>query len=567
MRYLKRFDSIVTILWVSVSLFYLWRWEVFFNSDFAIVGLTALESLRSGAWFIFIPSTGYQGLLLCNTATALFYQLFGPAPWVLNLWPTLVFLALLPIFRYAVSLWHGARVASFSSLVLLLSPPLFHHLVLRSHPNLGEVLVLGCCLFVLLHRQSPVKLAWARCFCIGLTTGFGVYLAGQFLFFAAAAVLSVVSESARKKQTGFAIVSSLLSFLIFFCVLLWLLGWGLGPLRTDRLQATFTFVLLALLVRVAQQTFFQFPKHRFQNALALGLGAAVGYSPKLVYQWLGGTSMGRTQVGGRFADVVNRLEWFSQGWGQALFGIQPSGWLCGAIFLVLVLAIGLGIWTDRKARPLSPFLLLPVTNLAACLAGSAFVAPNCIWYFVPAFAGLAVVFTRLVAWVGQVARPLGAILAAAYLGHGAYLLSREVLSANPIADMAYELTYMHVSKASAARALAEAAEANGLVSGYADYDFAYAATLLTTERVNVAPLQSSFLPWIAEKARAEERFFTVTAALGQPFVEGQLLKAVRPLVNPEVLSSRQTAVLEKSDRLVLDGRAWDFLVWRLTSAP
>ncbi len=554
----KRLDRLVNVLWVGVALLYLWRWEVFFNSDFSIVGLTALETLRSGTWFIFIPGTGYQGLLLCSTATALFYKLFGPAPWVLNLWPTLVFIALLPAFRYSVTLWHGARAASLACLVLLFSPPLFHHLVLRSHPNLGEVILLGCWLFILLHRQSPLQSMRARCFCIGLITGLGVYLAGQFLFFVAAAALSIASDTPKARVSGRA--TKALYFLIAVCAVLWLLGWELGPLRTDRLQATFTFVALALLLRVVQQTVLNASPPRFSGSLTLALGALVGYSPKLLFQWFGGTSMGRTQISGRVADVVQRMDWFSQGWAQSLFGITEPPWAIAGILAVSVLLLALGVLIDWRKRPLSPFLLLPLANGAACLAGSAFVSPSCVWYFVPAFAGASIVISKLFTLAWGSARSLAAVIAMVYFGYGAYVIGSDLLAVGPSA--AHELTYMHVSKTSAARTLVQLAEANGFSSGYADYDFAYATTLLSNERVTVAPLQSSFLPWIATRAAAAKRFFTVTPASSQTYAAGQRLVTVSPLRDNPLLSRKRSALLTRPQKVVLDGREWDFLEWQ-----
>jgi hypothetical protein len=564
----KTTDRFLCAAWLLLSALYLWRWDIFFNSDFSIVGLTARQTLKTGELFIFIPGTGYQGLLLCSTATALFYSILGFAPWVLNLWPTVVFLALLPAFQHAVGLWHGQAVARLAAFCLLFSPPLFHHLVLRSHPNLGEVILLGCLLFSLLHPRSRLKNARFRFLFAGLISGFGTYLAGQFLFFIAALLVWLASRRPLGRPSRKNPLASVIYLLLIVAIsgsILWLFGIRMGPLRTDQLELFVQVGLLALglqLVRVAREEGEGGAAARaigLRSGMAFAFGCVAGYSPKLFFNWiLHGASIGRTRISGSAAEVLQRLDWLLEGWRQSFWGElrwEPVALMAAGLYGCLLV---LGAVSERRRRPFSPFMLLPAANAIACLFGSAFVSASCFWYFVPAFAGLAVLNGKALLLLWQRSRWTAVAAGLIYFGYFGSLIITDFTRPT----LAYELTSMHTSKAQPARALIEAARSRELAYGYANYDFAYATTLLSEEKVTIAPLQAAFLPWIGDRVAASDQFFILTTPEeSQDFTRSGL----NPHHNHGIAARHRSAVQTHSETVDLDGQAWVLTQWKVVA--
>jgi hypothetical protein len=109
---------------LGISAWYLYHWQVFFNSDFAMIGLIAERILKTGETYLYVPTVGYQGLLIEAYLSALLFKYFGMTPRVLHFTAVLNFLVFVFWFYQAARVWFGKKEAQLSVLFLCVSSPL-----------------------------------------------------------------------------------------------------------------------------------------------------------------------------------------------------------------------------------------------------------------------------------------------------------------------------------------------------------------------------------------------------------------------------------------------------------
>jgi hypothetical protein len=179
----------------AVSYFlYFWQWN--YSSDTALVGMVARRFLSHGELPIFVGGVGYQGLLLEVPMAAALFKVFGSSPRVLDLVPAFFYTLLLVALYRVVRLSFSQAVGWLSVLFLILSPPQWYGVVLRSIPNYPQTYLFGLVLF-LLYRAILLKiLSGSRAFvpeavAFGLLAGFSFYLYGQVIYFFFAIALHV----------------------------------------------------------------------------------------------------------------------------------------------------------------------------------------------------------------------------------------------------------------------------------------------------------------------------------------------------------------------------------------
>lgn len=56
--------SILALCAIMSCSWYVWNWDLAFNSDFAMIGLVGRHILQTGEQFIYVPKVNYQGLLI-----------------------------------------------------------------------------------------------------------------------------------------------------------------------------------------------------------------------------------------------------------------------------------------------------------------------------------------------------------------------------------------------------------------------------------------------------------------------------------------------------------------------
>lgn len=182
---LLRLFSVLSVLFISG--FYLVRWEAFFNSDFAMIGLIGKRILETGENYFYVPSVGYQGLLVEGYLSALLFRLFGTSPQVLHLTAAIIFLFFIFFYYLAVRNWFNETTSALAIIFLSFSSPFFFAHVLRTQPNYGETFAIGSVLFWLFGLWTKTKKTryfYLSCF----ASGFGFYLYGQVIYF----VLSIL---------------------------------------------------------------------------------------------------------------------------------------------------------------------------------------------------------------------------------------------------------------------------------------------------------------------------------------------------------------------------------------
>ena len=176
---------VVSIFPLLLGGLYTYYSDIFYNSDYALIGLLAKRIAETGQQFIFVPKAGYQGLLLEGNAVALCFKIFGISLTTLNFAPLFFYFTFFIAFYHTTKLWHGKIIAVLSTLFMALSTPCFYSQVVRTQPNYGETYTMGMLLFYLYGKiiKNPNQSHKLRMLIGGLIGGFGYYTYGQIVFF------------------------------------------------------------------------------------------------------------------------------------------------------------------------------------------------------------------------------------------------------------------------------------------------------------------------------------------------------------------------------------------------
>lgn len=193
---------------------FVWKWDVGFSSDQALIGLMGLKHLQGGPEEIYVWRVGYQGILLEVHLIKWIFQFLGQGSsstgqnvgqnvgMILTLGPYLCFLGMIAAFHSAVSRsfsWDRLRsqsIAHWSTLFLIVSTPFLYERVIRTQPNYVETYLFGLCLFILYFEirrtdstnnlPSEVKSRLWQWALFGFLSGFAIYTYEQIYYFLAA---------------------------------------------------------------------------------------------------------------------------------------------------------------------------------------------------------------------------------------------------------------------------------------------------------------------------------------------------------------------------------------------
>jgi len=505
-----------------VRLPYLLFWDLFFNSDTAVLGLMARHFLR-GEFSVYYWGEGYYGSLDPALLAPLF-KIFGPTPGV-SQWIPFVFslLTVWIFYRYAnrvLDRW-SARV---STLILALAPAgLFQ--ITHSVFNYTFILFFGIVHLYLFEWFLRGERRKGFFLIAGLVLGFSWYYFRLILVFWGAIFLNWIViridlagwTKAKEKITGFSFsrlwkdavllrrapipvflrrclvvinIYNLANFLI--ACFLWIRGnwfFSFGRLRIKLyLWPIFkSSVLLALIVYAAVHYRKILPLLRFlcadTRARSFVLGFVAGYSPALC-GFLTGTSP--SSPGGLVAlptvarnvllavpEMISRLAGASR--IIPLQGLSIVMVVCG--FLML----GRLFWTQTRQRiqvgtavkPFYSVLALCLTTAGLGLVGTNLRDANTVRFLVPLFLCLPVGIALGLKEIKKKSRILPWCFLLAFLGNS--LWSNVLLWRKHTSPSRYET-------------IAQGLARERVKGGYADYWSAYYLTFLAREEIILAPI-------------------------------------------------------------------------------
>ncbi|NDC25405.1 MAG: hypothetical protein EBZ49_14930, partial [Proteobacteria bacterium] len=503
------FHYLLQMLWfiliglsaLGVSAWYTYHWDLFFNSDFAMVGLVGQRILETGEQFIFVPKVGYQGLLIEGNLSALLFKVLGTSPQVLHLTAVIAFTVFLASYFFALRVWFDLKVACISTFLMCWSSPLFFEKVLRTQPNYPETFALGCALFLLykklLHCFRPYRFGLFAFIC-----GFGFYLYGQIAFFLGSVLLSLLGLLPVKQRWFFIRFSLLgsLALLIpsdFFSDFSWkgvpiFMGISLlGPLQ------------LGWIHRKRIKLFIS----QFYSLVLTFLGCfLVGYSPAIYYRITHQSQVSSHINFVEFSEVVWRnaqtLALFFDDFMVSAGPILLSSGLCVAVlgFFIFYLTRNLFV---RLCVPYNPFWILGILILVGFLfakdAGDAASVRYTLGWQLVFNLVIASLLVRLAQNKLRLALIMGSLFlvfrVSAHLFLGWPVTSRRVLNTtsawNELQPIADYLKAQHIS------------------AGYADYWAAYLTTFCTRKAIILEPLSFNYLPFFEKEVNSQNRIALV----------------------------------------------------------
>lgn len=518
----KKFSAVwLFLIPLCLGAFYAIQWRFAYSSDYALIGLVAKRILLTGEQFIFVPTVGYQGLLLEANLVALFFKLFGISPIVLNFAPFFLYLILSFCFYKSVEIWHTRKVAMLSTVLFLVSTPYLYHSVLRTQPNYGETFTFGCILFYLYRKilksftenqdkptASGRRSIWF--FLLGLTAGFGMYTYGQIAYFILTialhlflGVLQDFFKTYREKPLP-RLLKGVLAFSLVYGSLATLsfltsvdrLQWGSFYLKWKPLSTLFSVILL-----LGASLMVDFILRRkslalklFPYSLILLPGFILGIAPKLYYKWVEhGQSLNRMQMEGSLQDVLLRAKYFITG-HQYLFVLDSLFSLRGFVLIFTLATSGVFFYTQSKKllqwKEISPFFLIYPVAFATFLMASVVVDP---WSFR---------YAEVILFSYSVGTAVIALQCRSFMAVGIclMLLSNTVLLIQ---------TPLKIEKPTHLEKLAHTLEAGGLRYGFGDFWSAYSLTFLTQERLIVEPEKDNYLPFYSQAVLAQDQIFYI----------------------------------------------------------
>ena len=493
---------IITFSALLVSGWYLFHWDLFFNSDFAMIGLLAKRTMEQGQQFVFVPKVGYQGLLIeCNLAAFLF-KMFGVSPTSLHLTAIIAFFVFLFVYYFSVRAWFSKTEATLAGILICFSSPLFSGNVLRTQPNYPETFALGCCLFwvykQLLRESRPSY------FCLlGLISGFGFYLYGQIIYFVASVILSYFlgplllwfsSHPAEKRKI------KILFILCGFC--------ALAPsIRFNDFRLAGVSLAIVLLLVYGIRMIFRFRKgikeffsQNLRPIFLTGSFFILGYSPSLYYRWIKGLPTKSGFALNKFSEEIFR----NVGLIKEAFHVFAVGFSPFPIPQILTIGlIGLCLWFffqdckrhDKEAR--NPFWLLGLLILVAALVSRSVDSVFALRYTLCWQLVLSVAVAKCLSQIKQRHVWLATILFTVFVGYRTYhhLRAREQ----------YPYYTEQLAEWKDIEPIIPFLKSKGIRKGYGDYWVSYITNFMTQEELILEPLFSNYLPFYEEELKKENQ--------------------------------------------------------------
>ena len=545
---------------------YVYYWRFGYNADYAMIGLLAKRILETGEQFIFVPGAGYQGLLYEGNLVALMFRFFGVSPTVLNFGPFLTYLIFLFVFNRAVKAWNGEFVANIATLFVILSPPPFSTVVLRTQPNYGETFLLGSALIWLyrgilgelcqrklnflsytgdvnsisktevdnaskVQDYSP-RIVMGLYGLFGLVAGFGMYTYGQIVYFIGAVLMHAsfyltidYRAWSRSGDPGVLNYSRALKFLFTYGLIgliLFLTGLDQIHLLGKKISwlpyAIMEFGIVGLIatVWIAEiRRHWNFVKGYTLQFLTMTLMFLVGYSPKLYYNLVlnipsKGGGLGR---GGDLAEIWMRAKFLVLG-QMILLGNPYSFTMTNvAVALVMIFLLTYLVSLSRKGVQFFRTTEPPAINLAKLNSFSPFFF--LIWMVVFSYISSTAVidihtarYTLVLFLSYGVA--IGYVLEA-WLSNRITSVSLKSLPAVAfIALLALNIkslsaSIIHADKPDILENIANYLTHKDVHYGYGFYWYTYPINLLTQENIILDPLGSNYTPYYREKVLAAKR--------------------------------------------------------------
>lgn len=517
---------------VFVRLPYFLFWDLFFNSDTAVLGLMARHFIR-GDFSVYYWGEAYYGALDPLLLTPLF-KIFGATPAVCQWIPFIFSLLTFWIYhRYACAIldtW-SARV---STLILALAPPAFFQIT-HSVYNYTFILFFGIIHLSLFSRFLQGDRRKLLFFFSGFAAGFCWYYFRLIFVFWAAIILTWMAIrkgpddwlKIREKMAAIRfsrfwndvillrraplprLLKRCLVFINFYTLanfsmacFLWIRGnwfWNVSWLRVKLylwpiFKSSVMLVLLVYAVVHYRKVFSLL--RRFWADLGnriFVLGFLIGYSPAL-YGYVTGISP--SSPGGLvalpkiaknlFLAVPEMTAWMA---GASRIPVLPGlsivVVICAFVFLVRL------FWVQTRARfregiavkPFYPILALCLATGCLGIAGTNLGDVNTMRFFVPLFFCLPVGLALGLKEIGKKSRILAGAILLGFLGNA---LSANILVwQNHRSPSRYELIAHDLTK-------------EKVKGGYADYWTAYYLTFLTQEEIILAPTtgKERYLPYL-----------------------------------------------------------------------
>lgn len=478
MAFFMRLERTVLTLGVCVLAcayyFFLRYWNLHYDSDIAMIGLLGRRAAEGLGLSLFVPSVGYQGLLLETGLMAFFFKAFGVGPSVQQFGPALLFGVFLILYYRVVRVSFGARVAAFTLFFLALSPPKLYVLVLRTLPNYAQTFFLGGLIWLVYLdavrrwyvERKPLRglriSVYAGVF--GILIGFGFYTYAQIIYFVGAVGLHLgllcfrrYGDGGEEKKNG--------SFEL---------------LKKDWIPLKTWAPILVI----------------FTGALVLG------YFPKIYYNHiLDLPTLSPGQIDGDAVAIYKRARLLIQGYLND-FGALGGGWKSrmiqlvlgfSAVFYLITLRDGLRrMWKGSRAEALrlSPSLLLPLILIPTFVSVRAVVDLESSRYAAALFLTQALVFALLVERSlksrSSLFKLFSSVGMAMVLVWNAALLVRKI----DTRDTPYPLL-------ETVSILSE----RGIRYGYGDYWHSYAITFLSNTNIRMEPVHSGYLPHFRDEVR------------------------------------------------------------------
>jgi cytochrome bd-type quinol oxidase subunit 2 len=580
-------NSLLALLAIGVGMIYVYYWRFGYNADYAMIGLLAKRILETGEQFIFVPIVGYQGLLYEGNLVALMFRLFGVSPAVLNFGPFLTYLIFLFVFNKAVKAWNGDFVANIATLFVILSPPQFSRVVIRTQPNYGETFLLGSALiwiyrsilneiyqrkeaFYQAHNQKHVKAVTSVYGLFGLVAGFGMYTYGQIAYFIGAVLMHAsfyltldYRTWSRSEDSRALHYNRVLKFLFAYGALglvffltdtdqIHILGKKISWLPYAILEFAVVGSIAVIWIAECRRYWAFVKSYAFQFFCMIG-AFFVGYFPKIYYNLILKipSTAGGLGRGGDFSEIAMRAKFLILG-QMNLLGNPYSVVMTGAAAaLVLTFLLSYlfslterGLSSFRVTQPsamdlakltlFSPFFFLIWMVVFSYLSSTSVTDIHSARYTLVLFLpyGVAIGYVLNTCLKNKTYRPfLKAAVPAALIALLA--LNIKSLSANII----------HSDKPDLLENIATYLTDKDVHFGYGFYWYTYPINLLTQENIILDPLGSNYTPYYREKVLAADRIAYVDK---QPYT----LEAFNGDLG--VLPSKKLVTIFGNDYLILE---------------
>lgn len=509
--------AFASAVFASMSALFIYFWEFYYNSDYAMISLIAKRFADFRDFPIFVYRAGYQGMLWDGIGTGVVFRLLGMSPFTMNVFEVFCTALLFVAFYFLVRKTDGSRTAAWAVLFLSFSCPNFYGRLMHPSPNYAQTFLLGVIWILLYLKILSRPRAW-HVLAIGFVGGFGFYTYQMIAIFIGATAIHaglVALQHAPIRKGGWREwiapqrglrnplirwAMNIVSGLSALTLLMSGVGYGgitafqLGrlPVLWDPTQTLALTIILWALRHAANVIRW----HRWM--VWGGFGFAVGYLPKLIYTWIQHQpSIPRTSLGGSLHTLGVRVRF------AAIEGFRFLNFTSlNVMQIALALAtLGLMAWGIAKAtrkgrskdpRSLSPLLFLgPVVILTFITSAAVVDISNSrymlsIWLFFAYALALGVSGLPRSPKVGA-SLALGLIL---FWGNTLLVYKKEL--------DATERPHPHL-------AVRDWLESRGVSHGYADYWIAYSLNFLSHERLMFEPLYSNYIPDYGAQVSAQHR--------------------------------------------------------------